>query len=168
MLPFDILVRQHREAEDRLALLDEVAFEGPGAGEELGALAAELLEGLRLHAALEERHLYPLLERVEGVPPAREEAEDHLTLRELMEELEALPPGSDAWRARLLALEDVVVAHAQWEEARLLPRLAASLDGREQEALRRALWASREALTARARPHLTGDMPSGEAPHWGP
>ena len=62
-------------------------------------------------------------------------------MRELGEELEELEPGSDAWWARLTALEDLVVAHARQQEAETFPRLTSTLDEEAQQELRRALLA---------------------------
>ena len=158
---FDILVAQHRELEECLAQLDGAP------PEELGALALEFIALLRLHARLEERHLYPLLTQVGGRARAQEEAEDHEAIRELTDELLELPPGSDDWLARLTALEDVVVAHMQWEEVLVLPRLAATLDGPEHEALRRALLSTSDEWESHARPHVPGGEPSSDASRWG-
>lgn len=158
---FDILVAQHRELEECLAQLDGAP------PHELGALALEFIALLRLHARLEERHLYPLLSQVGGRARAQEEAEDHAAIRELTDELLELPPGSDDWLARLTALEDVVVAHIQWEEVLVLPRLAAALDEPEHEALRRALLSTSDEWEAHARPHVPGGEPSLDAPRWG-
>ncbi|MCP3137221.1 hemerythrin domain-containing protein [Pyxidicoccus xibeiensis] len=143
--PFDILIEQHRELEE--------CFERLASGGDLEDIqdgVTELLELLRLHSRLEERCLYPVLLRVEGRARTRQEAEDHLTMRELMDELEELPPGHPEWQARLYALEDLVVAHFQEEESALLPRLRAALDFHDQEELRRDLSLTREELLARA------------------
>jgi hemerythrin-like domain-containing protein len=143
--PFDILIEQHRDMEERF---ERLASESDA--EELRGQVAELLDLLRLHSRLEERCLYPLLLQVEGRARARMEAEDHLTMRELMEELEELPPGHSDWQARLVALEDLVVAHSQEEENALLPPLLTALDAQEQDDLRRELLSTREELLARA------------------
>jgi hypothetical protein len=115
MGPFDILTAQHRELEEQLGALE--SGDGPSAPDTQRERLEVLVALLRVHARLEERHLSPLLARVEGRGRAREEAEDHLTMRELGEELEELEPGTDEWWARLTALEDLVVAHARQEEA---------------------------------------------------
>ncbi len=160
--PFDILIDQHRELEER--------FEQVAAGaepEELRGQVAELLELLRLHSRLEERCFYPLLLQVEGRFRAREEAEDHLTMRELMDELEELPPGHAEWQARLFALEDLVVAHFQEEESAMLPRLVTALDSQQQDEVRRDLWATREELLSRAQAfHVPGRGPLLETLGW--
>ncbi len=166
MGPFDIPLRQHREVEECLAQLDDAQQDGTPP-QELTALTGELVALLRLHTLLEEQHLYPLLIRVGGSAQAREEAEDHLTLRELLDELLEERPGSEGWLAHLLALEDVVVAHLQWEEARVLPRLATALDGQEQEELARAIAATCDGILGRGRPHAPDDRDAREAPPWG-
>jgi hemerythrin-like domain-containing protein len=164
MGPFDILAEQHRELEEQLeALTSEQTLEEPEAkADQLQALTA-LLE---LHARLEERHLRPLLARVEGRIAAREEAEDHLAMVELAEELQELAPGEEEWWARLTALEDLIVAHMRQEEAETFPRLSSLLGQDEQEALRRALWSQHEQWLSSTGPvSATGpllDEPRGE------
>lgn len=147
MGPFDILTQQHRQLEEQLeAFESEEGPRGPEARrEQLEALAA-LLRG---HVWLEENHLFPVLARVEGRARARQEAEEHLAMRELVEELEELEPETDEWWARLTALEDLLVAHARAEELEIFPRLSATLDARQQEALHRGLLGLREQLLAR-------------------
>ncbi len=160
--PFDILLEQHRELEERFERLTPDLD-----SEELRGQVAELLDLLRLHSRLEERCLYPLLMQVEGRARARMEAEDHLTMRELMDELEELPPGHPEWQARLYALEDLVVAHFQEEENALLPPLLTALDSHEQEDLRRDLSATREELLARTQVlHVPGRGPLLESLRW--
>ena len=156
MGPFDILAEQHRELEECIEALesDESRGEPDTRRERLEAL----LRLLRVHAQLEERHLDPLLTRVEGRARAREEAEDHLTLRELMEELEELEPEDDEWWARLTALEDLVVAHVRQEEGETFPLLLSTLNQGEQDELRRAFSALSEQLFSGAR-GLSGSEP---------
>lgn len=160
--PFDILIDQHRELEECFERL--VSGSEP---EELRSQVTELLALLRLHSRLEERCFYPLLMQVEGRALAREEAEDHLTMRELMDELEDLQPGHPEWQARLFALEDLVVAHFQEEENALLPRLRMALDAQQQDDLRRDLSVTREELLASAHPwSVPGREPLLESLGW--
>lgn len=134
MGPFDILAEQHRELEARFEALEA------GEAEERREQARALVALLRLHTRLEEHHLYPLLrERAEERARAHEEAEDHLTMHELMDELEEQPFDEPEWWARLVALEDLVAAHIRREEEQLFPRLSSALSGAERGALRRAL-----------------------------
>lgn len=161
--PFDILLEQHRELEERLERLGT-----GGDPDELRAQTSELVELLRLHSRLEERHIHPLVARVEGRVRAREEAEDHLTMRELMEELQELPPGGTDWQAHLLTLEDLVIAHVQEAESLLLPRLATALDAHEQDDLRHDLSLTREELLAHTQQamHVPGSGPLLETLRW--
>ncbi len=143
--PFDILLQQHRELEE---LLERLASEQDA--EELASGQESLARLLRLHSRLEERCIQPLLTRVEGRARAREEAEDHLTLRELMEELQELTPRGADWQARLFTLSDQVVAHVQATEHGVLPRLSASLDSDELEELGHDLALTCEELLERS------------------
>jgi len=143
MGPFDLLAEQHRELEERFETLG--AEDGLDA-EEQRERAQGLLALLRLHTLMEERYLSPLLARAEGRARAREESEDHLTMGELMDELEEQPPGGPEWWARLMALEDLLVAHVREEEEQTFPRLVVMLDAGEQEELRHALETLRDEL----------------------
>jgi hypothetical protein len=90
-----------------------------------------------------------------------------VTLRELRDELEALPPGSLGWQACLGALEDGALAHVLSLELQLFPRLASALDAREELELVRALAATREALHLERRgvaPSPGGGSPWGSSP----
>lgn len=148
MGPFDILSELHRELEERLAALE--AGVEPGESGTWHERFEELVAALRVHARLEERHLYPLLARVEGRVRAREEEEDQLAIRELLEELEEHEPGDEEWWARFTALEDLVVVHVREEEAETFPRLTSALDTEAQDELRQAFLTLREELAAEA------------------
>lgn len=145
MGPFDILAEQHRELEERFEAL--VAEDGAEEADQQRERAGALMGLLRLHTLLEERYLYPLLNRLEGRARAREEREDHLTLGELMDELEEQPPGGPEWWARLMALEDLLVAHVREEEEQTFPLVMTDLDAGEQQELRDGLEALRDELS---------------------
>jgi len=145
MGPFDILAEQHRELEERFETL--AAEDGMEDVDQQREGAQALMSLLRLHTLLEERYLYPLLTRLEGRARAREEAEDHLTLGELMDELEEQPPGGPEWWARLMALEDLLVAHVRQEEEQTFPLVMTDLDAGEQQELRDGLEALRDELS---------------------
>ncbi len=134
MGPFHLLAEQHRELEQRLEALDA----GEAVPETWRARAEALISLLRLHARLEERHLFPLLARVGGARVCQE-SEDHLTLGELVDELEEQPLGAPDWWARLLALADLLREHVRFEEDETFPRLATALNEGERQALGRAL-----------------------------
>ena len=152
MGPFEMLSGKQREL---LACFEALEL---GEGEVPPSERVEvLLETLWLHVRLTERQLQPLVVRVEGHGRALQEAEILLAMHELMAELEWFPRGSLEWRARLLALEDVTVAHIRSLELQLFPRLSSALDEQEERELVRRLAATREALwleMRRARPAL--------------
>ncbi|HEX8704174.1 MAG TPA: hemerythrin domain-containing protein [Myxococcaceae bacterium] len=152
MRPFDILVEQHRELEEHFESLE--ADDGTAEADEQRERANVLLSLLRIHTLLEERHVYPLMTRTEGRARTREEAEDHLTMSELMDELDEQPPGGPEWWARLMALEDLLVAHMREEEEQTFPRLVMVLDAGEQEELRHALETLRDELASQPRSWL--------------
>ncbi|MBF5045389.1 hemerythrin domain-containing protein [Aggregicoccus sp. 17bor-14] len=162
MGPFDYLAEMHRDLEERFEAVESAD------PDDVQPLTAELVEALRLHSRLEERHLYPLIGRVQGRARARQGVEDHLTLRELMAEMEDLRPSSFEWLARLLALKDVVMAHVQEEEAQDFPRLQAALEPHEQEELQRSLERTHVELLRdmHGMPAPVGAMPILEPLRW--
>jgi hemerythrin-like domain-containing protein len=167
MGPFDILAEQHRELEERFEALE--ASSGAAEAEERRDQAQAFVALLRLHTRLEERHLSPLLlTRAEERARAHEEAEDHLTMRELLDELEEQPFDAPEWWARLVTLEDLLMAHVRREEDQLFPRLSAALSGAERGELRRALEASCDELSSRGRswPHSPSTLNEPSEPSW--
>jgi hypothetical protein len=153
MGPFEMLSGKQRELLACFESLDEVQGIEP-----LRERVSELLQELWLHVRLTERHLQPLVVRVEGHARALQEAEVLLTLHELMAELEWFPCGGLEWHARLMALEDTALAHIRSMELQLFPRLAEALDEQEKLDLVRSLAATREALWLEMRRgrHLNG------------
>lgn len=91
------------------------------------------------------RRLSSVVARVEGSLQARHAPEEGLALRELVEELQELEPGADAWWARFLALEDSAAAPPR-QQAPAASGLSSCLRAPEREELRQALRAVREAL----------------------
>lgn len=142
MGPFEMLSGKQREL---LASL-EAALVPAGDGVVWRERVEQLLESLWLHVRLIERHVQPLVVRVEGHSRALQEAEVLLTLHELMAELEWFPPGGLEWQVRLSALGDTVLAHIRSLELQLFPRLAEALAEDEKQDLVRRLAATREAL----------------------
>jgi hemerythrin-like domain-containing protein len=162
MGPFDQLAEMHRDLEERFEAIESAD------PDDVQPLAAELIEALQLHSRLEERHLYPLIARVQGRARARQGIEDHLTLRELISEMEDLRPSSFEWLARLLAIKDVVMAHVQEEEAQDFPCLQKALAPYEQEELQRALEHTHGELLRdmHGMPAPVGAMPILEPLRW--
>ncbi|MCP3103068.1 hemerythrin domain-containing protein [Myxococcus sp. K15C18031901] len=145
--PFDILVRQHRELEARFEHLWADAETADVSSREAPRERVDaLVELLRLHLRLEERCLLPRVARVEGRARARLLEEDHLAMRELMDELVELSPEQPEAQARLYALEDLLVAHFQEEESEVLPRVITTLEPHEQHQVRAELATTRDEL----------------------
>ena len=162
MGPFDHLAEMHRDLEERFEAIESAD------PDDVQPLAAELIEALQLHSRLEERHLYPLIARVQGRTRARQGIEDHLTLRELISEMEDLRPSSFEWLARLFAIKDVVMAHVQEEEAQDFPCLQKVLAPYEQDELQRALERTHGELLRdmHGTPAPVGAMPILEPLRW--
>jgi hemerythrin superfamily protein len=150
--------RDHREVE-RLF----VAFErAHGRGDLRGSQRAvrDLVRELSVHAVIEEQLLYPALRRAgveEGVLDALEE---HHAAKLTLKELDALPPQSERYAAKVRVLEHAVREHVAEEERELLPALERELDPRELRELGDSLRKARRAAPTRPHP-LAPDTPPG-------
>ena len=75
-------------------------------------LFEKLNEELTVHAAIEEKFLYPVLKDEKDTHDiAFEAVEEHRIVKELLKELQALPPDSPEWTAKLTVLKENVEHH---------------------------------------------------------
>src|SRR5262245_44050480 len=93
------------------------------------ALFGKLKGLLELHTRIEETLFYPKLEELpEARDTVQKSYDEHEKLKGL---LGAMDPGETGWDDQVLMLEELVVSHAEDEEANLFP-LAESLLGDEE------------------------------------
>ena len=120
--PVALLKKDHREAE---ALLKTLAASRPGARRR--ATVKKLDAALQLHMEIEEKFVYPVVERVVGHEEAEEAGTEHGLAREGLADVTRLvdQPGFGAAVAMLTA---GIKHHVKEEEQEVFPELKRKLD----------------------------------------
>ena len=123
--PVAILKRDHREVAHMLQTLDSSK---PGARRR--QTVAKLAAALELHMEIEERDIYPVVQRVVGKEEAEEASIEHRLAREGLAELQRLvdEPGFGAAVAMLTA---GIRHHVKEEEQEVFPELKRKIDRAE-------------------------------------
>jgi len=123
--PVAILKRDHREV---MQMLQTLEASKPGARRR--QTVQKVTTALQLHMEIEERDIYPLVERVVGEEEAEEATVEHGLTRVGLEQLQALvdEPGFGAVVAMLMA---GLRHHVKEEEQEVFPELKRKID-REQ------------------------------------
>jgi hemerythrin-like domain-containing protein len=120
-----LLIQDHREVDELLVRLEELADEEPDAGErgEARAVAGQVITELTGHWAAERRYLYPLVrERVPGgVAIAERDTAEQAEVEDDLRELHRLDPAQHEFWGRVAVLTDRVRAHVRDEEIELFP-----------------------------------------------
>jgi hemerythrin-like domain-containing protein len=142
--PVAILKRDHREVAQMLKTLDSSK---PGARRR--QTVDKLTQALELHMTIEERDIYPVVQRVVGKEEAEEAGVEHRLAREGLAELRRLvdEPGFGAAVAMLTA---GIKHHVKEEEQEVFPELKRKIDRDELAELGDRVAAAKKA-TRRAR-----------------
>jgi hemerythrin-like domain-containing protein len=119
--PIVMLQADHRRVEALFARI-QVADDG-----ERAELVNQLLMALRVHMALEEGHVYPLLEREVDADLAEEAEVEHQLARDGLAQLEELTPDEAGFDAALTMVIAGIEHHVAEEESEAFPRLASQL-----------------------------------------
>ena len=127
--PVAILKRDHRDVAQMLKTL-----EGSKPGARRRQTVDKLTQALELHMEIEERDIYPVVQRVVGKEEAEEAGIEHRLAREGLSEVRRLvdEPGFGAAVAMLTA---GIKHHVKEEEQEIFPKLKRELDRDELAAL---------------------------------
>lgn len=119
------------------------------------ALQQRLRTELVAHALAEDRHFYvPLMAHNAGMDLSRHAIAEHHQIDELLEALDAAPPGTDRWRSVAEQLAHKVEHHLQEEEHRFFQQAGKLLDAAQKTALALAyLQAYDDAKAGMQAPH---------------
>lgn len=116
-------------------LLDELQ-QTEGASTDRQTLFAELKSELGVHAALEEKHFYSELMRVDmTIEKARHSVAEHKELDDRVEELEGMDHSNPQWLIRFKDLRHRVLHHLEEEEQEVFQVAGKALDERQKSAL---------------------------------
>jgi iron-sulfur cluster repair protein YtfE (RIC family) len=145
----DHLIKEHREAEDLIAKLEET-----DPGERRKELIDELAHALHVHMEVEEQFLYPITAEVLGEEEATEGNVEHDLAREGVKKLHELrdKPG---FAAALDMVKAGIEHHVQDEEQEMFPELRQKAPGRiaglDPEKLEQVIDLTREQLYEKAK-----------------
>jgi hemerythrin superfamily protein len=126
-----LLTQDHRTVDE---LFDR--FEQSSAADERGELVATMIEELSVHAAIEERELYPVMRRVFSEEELVEEAEhEHAEAKAVLAVLAQLTPGDEHFGPLVAELIADVRHHVEDEENELFPKLREAVSDDELDEL---------------------------------
>ncbi|MCU1367445.1 MAG: hypothetical protein JWL72_4680 [Ilumatobacteraceae bacterium] len=140
--PMMILKADHREVKRLLTALAESEE-----GAERERMCADVTAALKLHMEIEEKILYPVIEKQIGAEDAEEANIEHGLAREglsTMGKMVAMP----GFGAAAEMLKGGITHHVEEEETELLPELKEKLDRAEWLALGDAIAAAKAAAGA--------------------
>lgn len=139
-----LLKQQHREVDSLFS-----QFEKATDKTKKRALLDRIADALAIHAAIEERHLYPDVRSRATEEELAEAYDEHLSIKQLI--LDALAakkaPGFDG---HVAALKGAVEHHVEEEENELFPKIAKLIDQAALEAIGVLMEAEVHALTGTA------------------
>ncbi len=120
-----LLIQDHREVDELLVRLEELAEDGGGTGGrgEARTVSGQVIVELTGHWAAERHYLYPLVrDRVPGgVALAERDAAEQVEVEDDLRALHRLDPGQDEFWGRVAIVADRVRAHVRDEESELFP-----------------------------------------------
>ncbi len=145
----ELIKRDHRSVEDLFATFE--SSEPQARGQTL----VEIIRELSIHAAIEEEHLYPLIEKeLEGGEKMVKEGEkEHQKVKEILGRLDGKVDKAHTKEVADMVsrLERDVEHHVEEEESEVLPKLEASVSKSRLDEVGRELKQAKE--TAPTRPH---------------
>jgi hemerythrin superfamily protein len=117
-----MLTRDHREVDALFA-----AFEKAKSARDKQSIAKRFCQALTVHAAIEEQIFYPAASRaLDDDFMIKEARVEHMHLKELVSEIEAMSPNDEMFEAKCHVLKEYVRHHVKEEEHEMFPRLRAS------------------------------------------
>jgi hemerythrin superfamily protein len=130
MLATQLLEQQHREVEALFSKLEKKAGQPDGVQE----LLEELANSLAAHMTIEQELLYPTVENL-AHDLIFESYEEHALAEIALKRLLASDPRTEAFKARVTALKELIQHHVKEEESELFPTLEDQLDEKQLESL---------------------------------
>lgn len=114
----DLLIEDHRTVEDTYDQFREAE------GEERTELGKQILTDLTVHAAVEEEHYYPELERNGEQALANEYRAEHEGVKAYIARLSMMSADDEEYEPTMKAMMESVTRHVAEEEATAMPKMA--------------------------------------------
>ena len=130
---FDILKEDHKKVAGIFEKLEPTTERAVKTREEL---FARLKTELDVHARVEEKALYPVLEQIEKTHDITLEAiEEHRVVKHLLAELDNMAKDNEQWIAKLTVLKENVEHHVEEEESDMFKKAQSALSKEQIEEL---------------------------------
>jgi hemerythrin superfamily protein len=158
----DVLVADHHSIED---LFERFEKAGDRAVKARGEVVGRIIRELSVHAAIEEQLLYPRV-RAAGDDfkhDVLEALEEHHVVKELLAELEKMPPEHERFEAKTSVLIETVRHHIQEEESDLFPRVRKAFSPQELVDMGEGLVGLRMMAPTHPHPHAPDEPPANLA-----
>jgi hemerythrin superfamily protein len=156
-----LLEKDHRAVEKLFRQFDRLQRTNAKDSTRREALLHRIVRELSVHAAIEERELYPAVER--SMPDGEEMADhalkEHQEVKEILYRIQGKDPGSASARNDFKRLVSCVAGHVREEEGELFPKFAKHVDRRELEELGRRLDRTRASVPTRPHPSAPSRPP---------
>jgi hemerythrin-like domain-containing protein len=133
----------------------------PTATETQHNLAAQIIEELARHAAIEEELFYPVVRETfpDDEEYVLEALEEHHAAKSLLAEIDRMPPTHERFRAKVMVLIESVERHIEEEETTVFPELRRAMGRKQLSELGRALQAAKKTAPTKPHPHLPDEPP---------
>jgi hypothetical protein len=133
MNAFTLLKDDHKKVAGLLEKIDATTERALKTRDEL---FAQVKAELDLHAEIEEKILYPVLEKAEETHDISLEAyEEHRIVKQLLNELAAEPKDTEEWTAKFTVLKENIEHHVEEEEGDMFKKARKVLSEDEIETL---------------------------------
>lgn len=130
---FELLKSDHEKVAGILEKLDGTTERALKTREEL---FTQLKTELDIHAAIEEKIFYPVLEKADESRDVTLEAfEEHRLVKQLLGELEAEAKDDETWTAKFTVLKEQIEHHVEEEEGEMFKKARKVLSKEEIEEL---------------------------------
>ena len=149
MNAFELLKEDHEKVSQIFKKLEPTTEQAVKIRSEL---FAKLKNELEIHTRIEEEIFYPVLkEAAETREITLEAYEEHKVVKELLEEMSALPQNSEQWTAKLTVLKESVEHHVEEEEGEMFKQAREVLSKEQAEVLGMRMENEKQQLAATAR-----------------
>jgi hemerythrin superfamily protein len=144
-----ILSRDHREIESLFG-----QYEAATDVETKTEIAHQVVHDLAVHGEIEELRFYPRLREVldDGDRLADEAVEEHLAIKETLNEIDSMSAGEDGFEEKMRTLISEVRHHVEEEESELFPRIRQALGDDDLRDLGGRLQRARSLVPTRPHP----------------
>jgi hemerythrin-like domain-containing protein len=133
----------------------------PSATKTQAELAAQIIEELSQHAAIEEQHLYPLVLKTfpDDEQYLLQALEEHHAAKSMLAEIDRLPAAHQRFRPKMMVLIESVERHIDEEEQTVFPELRRAIGRKRLMELGEVLQGAKKKAPTKPHPHLPDEPP---------